>query len=100
MSLGMKQMMAGCAALAVVVVAIPAQARDRHYLPFDYSNDVTVVGGYGGGSFNGDYSPFPVSRPYVGRTVNQEYCGRSPEPCHQYSNTFQPYAPPVFYRIP
>jgi len=81
---------AACATLSMV----PASARDRHAKALD----VAVVDAYGGGAAFGYSTPFPV-QPYSGRTVNQEYCGRNPEPCRQYSTTFQPYAPPVFYRI-
>ena len=44
-------------------------------------------------------TPFPV-QPNGQRTVNQEYCGNSPEPVPPvFSRSFQPSAPPVFYRI-
>jgi hypothetical protein len=82
------------AALGTLILASgPAVAGDwrRH-------GDVAVVTSVGP-SYGVEYAtPFPVS-PNGQRTVNQEYCGASAEPCHQYSNTFQPYAPPVFYRV-
>ena len=43
-------------------------------------------------------SPVIVT-PYSGRTVVQTYCGGSSEPCAQYSATYQPYAPPVIYKV-
>jgi hypothetical protein len=37
--------------------------------------------------------------PYRGRTVVQVYCGKTADVCTQYSATYQPYAPPVIYRV-
>jgi hypothetical protein len=98
----MRLMFVAAVAAASSVFALPADAGQRHYYPgamHSYSDAVTVIGGYGDPYPNGYYSPFPVSRRYVGRTVNQEYCGHDPWPCHQYSNTFQPSLPPVFIRV-
>jgi hypothetical protein len=78
---------------ALALVSAPAAAGDwnRH-------GDLAVVTSVAP-SYGAEYNtPFPVT-PDNQRTVNQEYCGTSAEPCHQYVNTFQPYAPPVFYRV-
>jgi len=84
------------ACIAASVIAGAAEARDR------INNSATVIvglDGYGGDIRYYNTSNFPVTPPYAGRVVNQEYCGADPMPCHQYSNTFQPYAPPRFIRV-
>jgi hypothetical protein len=78
---------------ALTIASVPAAAGD-----WTRRGDVAVVTSVGP-SYGVEYAtPFPVS-PNGQRTVNQEYCGNSPTPCHQYSNSFQPSAPPVFYRV-
>ena len=78
---------------ALAVASVPASAGD-----WSRRGDLAVVTSVAP-SYGAEYAtPFPVT-PNNQRTVNQEYCGASAEPCHQYVNTFQPYAPPVFYRV-
>ena len=84
------------AVAAASIVAGAAEAGPR------VNNSTTVVvglDGYGGDAPYYNTSNFPLARPYTGRVVNQEYCGADPVPCHQYANTYQPYAPPRFIRL-